>query len=63
MVKTGFSLHDLRKLDIDEFYSYVSNAIYLGEQKGEIARGTHSKITGKDNTVSELRQQLFKLKK
>ena len=63
MVKNGFSLLELRKLDIDEFYSYVKNAIYIGEQKGEIPRGTHSKVTGKDNTVNELRQQLFKIKK
>ena len=63
MVRNGYSLLELKQLDIDEFYSYVEATFYTLEQAGEIKKGTHDKITGEDNTVDQLRFQLSKIKK
>ena len=62
MVNRGFSLRDLRKLYIDEFYEYAKNLIYILEKKGEIKEGTYSRLDGGDNTVNQLRSALKKLK-
>lgn len=63
MVNRGFSLRDLRKLYIDEFYDYAKNLIYVLEKRGEIKEGTYSKINEDDSTVNQLRSALKKLKR
>jgi len=62
MVVSGFSLLELRKLYIDELDEYYKSLAYILEKKGEMKEGTFSKIEAAD-TVSELRNQLFRVMK
>lgn len=65
MVVNGFSLLDLRKLYIDEFYNYYQECIYALENMGKVKDGTYAKIKKSnrergEDTVNVLRKQLSK---
>lgn len=60
MVSQGFSLLELRKLYLDEFFEYAQAIVYVLEQKGEMKEGASDRLTGSDNTVSQLRKQILK---
>lgn len=67
MVICGFSLVELRKLYIDEFYEYYYETVFHKEMAGEVKKGSYDKIKRRnqtsevaDNTVSLLRKQMFK---
>ena len=62
MVNNGFSLYELRKLYIDEFFSFHTELIYVLEKRGLVKEGAYSKITNESDT-SNLRTQLFKIGK
>ena len=66
MVVNGFSLFDVRKLYIDEMYSFYDELIFNLEKDGKLKEGSYAKITVSDDTtnvkdtVNLLRQQMFK---
>lgn len=68
MVVNGFSLLELRKLYIDEFYDFYEHLFFTLEQTGKIKEGSHAKIASKTRgseagakeTVSLLRKQMFR---
>lgn len=66
MVVSGFSLLEVRKLYIDEMYTYYEELFYTLEKLGKVKDGSYAKIKRSDNstqvedTVSQLRKQLFK---
>jgi len=58
----GFSLLELRKLTLDELYSYYDCLLDIFEQKGLIDEEDRNKVLPKEeDTVSQLRNQLNKL--
>jgi len=63
MVIKGFSLFDLRKLYIDELYSFYEQLIYSLEKMGEVKEGSYDKITrgskGGVDSVSQLRRGMM----
>lgn len=64
MVINGFSLLELRKLYVDEFYDFYAECIYALENSGKVKDGTYAKIkksnTDREDTVNVLRKQLSK---
>lgn len=63
MVIEGFSLSDLRKLYIDELYSYYEQMIYIMEKTGKVKEGSYAKIVrgskGGNDAVSQLRRGMM----
>lgn len=53
---------ELRKLYIDEFYTFYEFTIKVLEEQGKIKKGTYSKVSG-ESDVSKLKKQLFKINK
>jgi len=66
MVVNGFSLFDIRKLYIDEMYFFYQELFYTLEKRGDVKEGTYAKIvnsskgTHVEDTVSQLRKQMFR---
>lgn len=64
LVMNGFGLLEVRKLYIDELMDFNKYMFLVLEQRGEAKKGTFEKLDSmgrKDNTVSQLRQQIFKI--
>jgi hypothetical protein len=61
MVNRGFSLLELRKLYVDELFSYYQSLIFVLEKKGEIQEGSYGRVSDQDD-ISELRRQLGNMK-
>ena len=65
MVLNGFSLFDLKKLYIDELFSYYEEMFFNLEKMGKIKEGSYAKLKdstdgSSKNTVNLLRKQLFR---
>lgn len=58
----GFGLLELRKLYIGELFAYYKSLIHLQEKQGIVEQGSSSRLSGTEDTVSDLRKQLFKTK-
>ena len=58
----GFSLLELRKLTLDEFYSFYFRLQDVFVDKGLIDEEEANTIPNEENTVNQLRQQLSKIK-
>jgi len=61
MVNRGFSLLELRKLYIDELFSYYQSLIFVLEKKGEIQEGSYDRVSDQDD-IAALKRQLGNLK-
>lgn len=65
LVVNGFSLFDIRKLYIDEFYDYYDETYFALENLGRIKEGSYDKIkeikNGRQDVVGNLRKQMFKI--
>lgn len=61
LVRKGFSLYDLKKLYIDEFFFYYYEMIYTMETAKELKEGSYDKIRGVDNSAQRMRQFFSKL--
>lgn len=63
MVVEGFSLFDLKKLYIDEIYSYYEELIYNMEKGGKVSKGSYAKIIrrgkGDVDAASQLRRGMM----
>lgn len=60
MVVEGFSLSDLRKLYIDEIYSYYEQLIYTMEKAGKVTKGSYAKIVKRSKGDVDAATQLRK---
>lgn len=64
MVVKGFSLHELRRLYIDELHAFYEQLVFVLEKMGEMEKGSYAKIVKrgkgeKVDTVSHLRRQIM----
>jgi len=60
----GFSLNEVRKLYLDEMFEFYKYAFFVLENRGEAKKGTYERMSGAgkvENTVNQLRSQLFKI--
>lgn len=66
MVLNGFSILEVRKLYLDEFYEYYRETYYNLEVMGKIKKGSYSKLTSRQkapdpkDTVKKIKSQIFK---
>lgn len=57
------TLTEVRKLHLDEFIQFTNCLIYIKEGRGEIEKGTYSRIKNSNSgTVQSLKSQLFNIK-
>lgn len=54
MVRNGFSLYDLKKLYIDEFFNYYYELVYSLEQSKELPEGSYDKAQGIDRSGQKM---------
>jgi len=54
MVKNGFSLLDIKKLYIDEFFNYYYELVYSLEQSKQLPEGSYDKVQGIDRSSEKL---------
>ena len=60
----GFSLLEIRKLYIDEFFEFNTCLVYLKEKSGEIKEGTYKSLKGnKEGDIVSLKNQIFSIQK
>jgi hypothetical protein len=65
MVMSGFSLGEVRKLHVDEFFAYYEALIYIKEQTGEVKPGTSSELAGTtaEDDINSLKSQMKAFKR
>jgi hypothetical protein len=54
MVRNNFSLLELRKLYLDEFFSYYNELVYHMEQAKELPENSYEKVLGIDNSAQRI---------
>jgi len=55
-VNNGFSLLEIRKLYIDEFFQFYFELVHLLEKKGELKEGAYDKVQGIDRSAENFRK-------
>lgn len=61
MVKNNFSLLELRKLYLDEFFSFYNELVYHMEQAKELPENSYDKVRGVDNSAQRVDEFFSKL--
>ena len=69
MVTNGYGLAEIRQLYNDELSDYFRETVKILENKGEVEKGSHKKLTAEDKpetsdtAVNQLRQFMSTIKK